>query len=582
MADEKNLVEINAKVVFDENSLEKIKTKLSNINDIKLKLGIDKSYFDNAIKEVKDKYNNQAGPHIKLKVGATFKELTDSIRNIANRADIANKKIKIGVGADLSSFDKTLGSLDNKGKDVRVKVGVDADTTKAISSIESVNNKLNALKENKVSVGLDTSKALSEVDKLKEALKVLTSSKGAYATVKVSGDTRSASTHIQNLQAKIDKLKKDSEKALNLEVNVKNQKGLHNVVQNIRAHLEKIFSKEYSVKVNNRDAIVSIKKIDTALNTLKSNANMHVSATTNAKDGDVKVLQDLAGALKTLNSVYKKADNGTWKFNIDFAKTGSTRVASVTAKLEDLARVMEKINTKHDVNLDAKPTLPQIAKEVNQIANDLERIGKGRTIKIDSGRERLGRRPTEGYTDDDELNKLIYKRNNFLARAEQALANGKTGYAKRWNTLADNITPDLERQLANRKNAISANAVDIEKLKSKLKDFPKIDIPVEFGGIKELERRLSIIRSLIKGINRTTVNVKTRGEMPRRSGGSVGGGRSSGGGSFNPTELGNMTTAGGLAYLTRFLGRSTKGTGAFAEALAQMTTDLERARGGAT
>lgn len=582
MADEKNLVEINAKVVFDENSLEKIKTKLSNINDIKLKLGIDKSYFDNAIKEVKDKYNNQAGPHIKLKVGATFKELTDSIRNIANRADIANKKIKIGVGADLSSFDKTLGSLENKGKYVKVKVGVDADTTKAISSIESVNNKLNALKENKVSVGLDTSKALSEVDKLKEALKGLTSSKGAYATVKVSGDTRSASTHIQNLQAKIDKLKKDSEKALNLEVNVKNQKGLHNVVQNIRAHLEKIFSKEYSVKVNNRDAIVAIKKIDTALNTLKSNANMHVNATTNAKDGDVKVLQDLAGALKTLNFVYKKADNGTWKFNIDFAKTGSTRVSSVTAKLEDLARVMEKINTKHDVNLDAKPTLPLIAKEVNQIANDLERIGKGRTIKIDSGRERLGRRPTEGYTDDDELNKLIYKRNNFLARAEQALANGKTGYAKRWNTLADNITPDLERQLANRKNAISANAVDIEKLKSKLKDFPKIDIPVEFGGIKELERRLSIIRSLIKGINRTTVNVKTRGEMPRRSGGSVGGGRSSGGGSFNPTELGNMTTAGGLAYLTRFLGRSTKGTGSFAEALAQMTTDLERARGGAT
>ena len=114
---------------------------------------------------------------------------------------------------------------------------------------------------------------------------------------------------------------------------------------------------------------------------------------------------------------------------------------------------MEKINTKHDVNLDAKPTLPLIAKEVNQIANDLERIGKGRTIKIDSGRERLGRRPTEGYTDDDEINKLIDKRNNFLARAEQALANGKTGYAKRWNTLADNITPDLERQLANRKNA---------------------------------------------------------------------------------------------------------------------------------
>lgn len=582
MADEKNLVEINAKVVFDENSLEKIKTKLSNINDIKLKLGIDKSYFDNAIKEVKDKYNNQAGPHIKLKVGATFRELTDSIRNIANRADIANKKIKIGVGADLSSFDKTLGSLENKGKYVKVKVGVDADTTKAISSIESVNNKLNSLKENKVSVGLDTSKALSEVDKLKDSLKGFTSSKGAYATVKVSGDTRSASTHIQNLQAKIDKLKKDSEKALNLEVNVKNQKGLHNVVQNIRAHLEKIFSKEYSVKVNNRDAIVAIKKIDTALNTLKSNANMHVSATTNAKDGDVKVLQDLAGALKTLNSIYKKADNGTWKFNIDFAKTGSTRVTSVTSKLEDLARVMEKINTKHDVNLDAKPTLPQIAKEVNQIANDLERIGKGRTIKIDSGRERLGRRPTEGYTDDDELNKLIYKRNNFLARAEQALANGKTGYAKRWNTLADNITPDLERQLANRKNAISASAVDIEKLKSKLKDFPKIDIPVEFSGIKELERRLSIIRSLIKGINRTTVNVKTRGEMPRRSGGSIGGGRSSGGGSFNPTELGNMTTAGGLAYLTRFLGRSTKGTGSFAEALAQMTTDLERARGGAT
>lgn len=580
MADEKNLVEINAKVVLDEKSLEKIKTKLSNINDIKLKLGINKSYFDNAIKEVKDKYNNQTGPHIKLKVGATFKELTDSIRNIANRADIANKKVKISVGADLSSFDKTLGSLENKGKDVKVKVGVDADTTKAMSSIESVNNKLNALKENKVAVGLDTSKALSEVDKLKDALKGFTSSKGAYATVKVSGDTRSASTHIQNLQAKIDKLKKDSEKALNLEVNVKNQKGLHNVVQNIRAHLEKIFSKEYSVKVNNRDAIVAIKKIDTALNTLKSNANMHVSATTNAKDGDVKVLQDLAGALKTLNSVYKKADNGTWKFNIDFAKTGSTRVASVTAKLEDLARVMEKINTKHDVNLDAKPTLPVIAKEVNQIANDLERIGKGRTIKIDSGRERLGRRPTEGYTDDDEINKLIDKRNNFLARAEQALANGKTGYAKRWNTLADNITPDLERQLANRKNAINASAVDIDKLKGKLKDLPKVDIPVEFAGIKELERRLSIIRSLIKGINRTTVNVKTRGAMPRHA--SDGSGRSSGGGSFNPTELGNMTTAGGFAYLTRFLGRSTKGTGSFAEALAQMTTDLERAQGGAS
>ena len=224
-------------------------------------------------------------------------------------------------------------------------------------------------------------------------------------------------------------------------------------------------SKEYSVRVNNRDAIVSIKKIDTALNTLRSNANMHVSATTNAKDGDVKVLQDLAGALKTLNSVYKKADNGTWKFNIDFSKTGSTRVDSVTAKLEYLARVMEKINTKHDVNLDAKPTLPLIAKEVNQIANDLERIGKGRTIKIDSDRERLGRRPTEGYTDDDEINKLIYKRNNFLARAEQALANGKTGYAKRWNTLADNITPDLERQLANRKNA---STVDVEKLKEML------------------------------------------------------------------------------------------------------------------
>ena len=580
MADEKNLVEINAKVVLDEKSLEKIKTKLSNINDIKLKLGIDKSYFDNAIKEVKDKYNNQTGPHIKLKVGATFKELTDSIRNIANRADIANKKIKIGVGADLSSFDKTLGSLGNKGKDVKVKVGVDADTTKAISSIESINNKLNALKENKVAVGLDTSKALSEVDKLKDALKVFTSSKGAYATVKVSGDTRSASTHIQNLQAKIDKLKRDSEKALNLEVNVKNQKGLHNVVQNIRAHLEKIFSKEYSVKVNNRDAIVSIKKIDTALNTLKSNANMHVSATTNAKDGDVKVLQDLAGALKTLNSVYKKADNGTWKFNIDFAKAGSTRVDSVTAKLEDLARVMEKINTKHDVNLDAKPTLPLIAKEVNQIANDLERIGKGRTIKIDSGRERLGRRPTEGYTDDDELNKLIDKRNNFLARAEQALANGKTGYAKRWNTLADNITPDLERQLVNRKNAINASAVDVEKLKDKLKDLPKVDVPVEFAGIKELERRLSIIRGLIKGINNTTVNVKTKGAVPKRSG--SGGGRSSGGGSFNSTEPGNMTTAGGFAYLTRFLGRSTKGTGSFSEALAQMTTDLERAHNGAS
>ena len=580
MADEKNLVEINAKVVLDEKSLEKIKTKLSNINDIKLKLGIDKSYFDNAIKEVKDKYNNQTGPHIKLKVGATFKELTDSIRNIANRADIANKKIKIGVGADLSSFDKTLGSLGNKGKDVKVKVGVDADTTKAISSIESINNKLNALKENKVAVGLDTSKALSEVDKLKDALKGFTSSKGAYATVKVSGDTRSASTHIQNLQAKIDKLKKDSEKALNLEVNVKNQKGLHNVVQNIRAHLEKIFSKEYYVKVNNRDAIVSIKKIDTALNTLKSNANMHVSATTNAKDGDVKVLQDLAGALKTLNSVYKKADNGTWKFNIDFAKTGSTRVDSVTAKLEDLARVMEKINTKHDVNLDAKPTLPLIAKEVNQIANDLERIGKGRTIKIDSGRERLGRRPTEGYTDDDELNKLIDKRNNFLARAEQALASGKTGYAKRWNTLADNITPDLERQLDNRKNAINASTVDVEKLKDKLKDLPKIDIPVEFAGIKELERRLSIIRGLIKGINNTTVNVKTNGAVPKRSG--SGGGRSSGGGSFNSTEPGNMTTAGGFSYLTRFLGRSTKGTGSFSEALAQMTTDLERAHGGAS
>ena len=324
MADEKNLVEINAKVVLDEKSLEKINTKLSNINDIKLKLGIDKSYFDNAIKEVKDKYNNQTGPHIKLKVGATFKELTDSIRNIANRADIANKKVKISVGADLSSFDKTLGSLENKGKDVKVKVGVDADTTKAISSIESINNKLNALKENKVAVGLDTSKALSEVDKLKDALKGFTSSKGAYATVKVSGDTRSASTHIQNLQAKIDKLKKDSEKALNLEVNVKNQKGLHNVVQNIRAHLEKIFSKEYYVKVNNRDAIVAIKKIDTALNTMKSNANMHVSATTNAKDVDVKVLQDLAGALKTLNSVYKKADNGTTivskkNYNVYFA-----------------------------------------------------------------------------------------------------------------------------------------------------------------------------------------------------------------------------------------------------------------------
>ena len=86
------------------------------------------------------------------------------------------------------------------------------------------------------------------------------------------------------------------------------------------------------------------------------------------------------------------------------------------------------------------------------------------------------------------------------------------------NTLADNITPDLERQLDNRKNAINASTVDEEKLKDKLKDLPKIDIPVEFAGIKELERRLSIIRGLIKGINNTTVNVKTEGAVPKRSG----------------------------------------------------------------
>ena len=111
MADDKNIVEIEAKLKLDENSANIVKSELGKIKDTDIKVGADLTSFNEKIKTITSK-------------------------------DAPKKTVKVNVDGDTTNIDNTIKGLTSKFKDNNIKLNISADARSATTTIQNFINNL--------------------------------------------------------------------------------------------------------------------------------------------------------------------------------------------------------------------------------------------------------------------------------------------------------------------------------------------------------------------------------------------------------------------------------------------------------
>lgn len=307
-------------------------------------------------------------------------------------------------------------------------------------------------------------------------------------------------------------------------------------IQNLGDFISRTFNRENVVKLSTADAQV---KADKLLSTLRSFKDVtKISISLDAK-GVSSQLQSIRNDLNFISGKH------TISLNVTTTQVKS-QLASLSKDINNIKNVSFTVNVRNNADLKGINTF---TKDMSKLAGLKSDITFGITVRsVKNSLDRVRQ----------VSNVLANLKNNNSIQFTESGLNQIIGKLK-------NMELYLRSIKQNSKIKIEATGA---------KELPKLKVNADQSDLFAVEKRLAIIRAMIRQINRMTL--KVNGRYNNRSGG----GGSRGGRSAGDEQLGNRWfNSSFFTQFVHFVGRSSKGFGSFGEATADVLAKWQAAGG---
>ena len=346
---------------------------------------------------------------------------------------------------------------------------------------------------------------------------------------------------------------------LNGEINLKADKAKSDMTE-LKRLLNEFSNKTIEVKAQTRSARMSIDNLGTRI------------AHTFGKENEVKL--NVGDASRKLDSLISKL--GSLK---NYGKiTLSLDAHGVPSTLQSIRNDLIAITGKKSISLNAntaqvKSQLGSLAKDINNIKNVSFNVSvkNNADIKgIDTFTKDMSK--LAGLKKDIEFGIQVKTVQNSLDRVRQVsnvLANLKNNNSIQFTETG--LRPILGKLKSMELYLRSIKQNSNIKIEAKsAKDSPKLKVEADQSDLFAVEKRLAIIKAMIKQINKMSLKVEGRVNT-RNSGSGSSGGRNGGG-----SELrGGWYNSSFFTQFIHFVGRSSKGFGSFGEATADVLAKMQ-------